>query len=110
LYYSVLHHHTRITEECNTREIYFLLWDEDNEQHIAGHGITPAEVREMLSNRHLTMSNPHAEGRITLIGVTNGGRVLSVALDPTHDSGTWRPVTAVIAPAQDRRLFDRYCR
>ncbi len=64
----------------------------------------------MLSNRHLTMPNPRAEGRITLIGATNGGRILSVALDPTNDSGTWRPVTGIPAPADDRRLFERYCR
>jgi uncharacterized DUF497 family protein len=102
--------YTRKPEECKTREIYFLLWDEDNEQHMAEHGITPAEVRQMLSNRHLTMPNSRAEDRITLIGATNGGRVLSVALDPTHDSGTWRPVTGVPATPEDRRLFERYCR
>lgn len=74
------------------------------------HGITPAEVREMLWNRHLTKPNPRAEGRVTLIGATNGGRILSVSLDPTDDGGTWRPVTALPADDEERGLFDRYCR
>ena len=64
----------------------------------------------MLSNRHLTMANSRAEGRITLVGVTNGGRVLSVSLDPTNDPGTWRPVTGFPAPEDSRKLFNRHCR
>jgi hypothetical protein len=36
-------------------------------------------------NRHLTRTNPRAPGRITLLGATNGGRILSVALDLTSD-------------------------
>ena len=86
------------------------MWDEDNETHLAEHGITAAEVRQLLWNRHVTKPNPRAEGRITLIGETNGGRVLSVALDPTLDSGTWRPVTGIEANEDERGLFERYCR
>jgi hypothetical protein len=55
------------------------------------------------------MPNPRAEHRITLIGQTNGGRILAVALDPTPDPGTWRPVTGLPANQEERRLFTRYC-
>lgn len=92
------------------REIYFLEWDETNERHVNEHGITAAEVRELLWNRHVTFTNPRGEGRVTLVGETNGGRILSVALDPTRDEGTWRPVTAIEAPNDERGLFLRYCR
>jgi uncharacterized DUF497 family protein len=95
---------------ANTREVYFLLWDDENERHLAEHGVSVAEARELLGNRHLTKPNPRAEGRITLIGQTNGGRVLAMALDPTSDLGTWRPVTALPPDPDERRLFDRYCR
>lgn len=86
------------------------MWDEENETHLAQHDITAAEVRQLLWNRHLTRANPRAEGRITLIGETNGGRVLSIALDPTRDPGTWRPVTGLAADEDERGLFGRYCR
>lgn len=62
----------------------------------------------MLSNRHLTMANPRAEGRITLIGATNSGRVLAISLDPSDDAGTWRPVTGLAANVRERRLFERH--
>jgi len=92
------------------REIYSLEWDDENESHLADHRISTQEVRQILSNRHLTMPNPRAKCRITLVGVTNGGRVLALALDPTGVPGTWRPVTGMTATARARGLFDRYCR
>ena len=81
-----------------------------NEEHFAEHGIRPAEVRQLLSNRHLTRPNPRKEGRITLVGETNGGRVLSVALDPTADTAVWRPVTGFVAEGEERNLFIGHCR
>ncbi len=90
-------------------EIYYLEWDDENELHLASHGISPTEARELLSNSHITMSNPRAEGRITLVGRTNGGRILSLALDPTDDAGAWRPVTGLPATPVERRLLGRYC-
>jgi uncharacterized DUF497 family protein len=110
LYYNVIHHHTQRKRGRKTAEIYYLEWDDDNEEHLAGHGISAAEVRQMLGNRHLTMSNDRAEGRITLIGQTNGGKVLAIALDPTDDPGTWRPVTGLPASPAERRLFNHHCR
>jgi uncharacterized DUF497 family protein len=97
-------------EECKTREVYFLLWDDENESHVAEHGITPADVRQVLSNRHITVTNHRSPGRITLIGETNGGAILAIALDPTLDPGTWRPVTALPADADECDLFERHCR
>ena len=74
------------------------------------HGISASEVRQLLSNRHLTTANPRGEGRITLLGETDGGRILAIALDPTDDPGSWRPVTGLPADEGERRLFARYCR
>jgi len=92
VYYIVIQYHTQRARRTQTAEIYYLEWDDDNEAHLAGHRISAAEVRQILGNRHLTMPNQRAEGRITLIGQTNGGRILVMALDPTDDAGTWRPV------------------
>ena len=49
MYYNVIHHHTPSQKRMPETEIYFLEWDESNEQHIRDHGISPAEVRELLS-------------------------------------------------------------
>lgn len=92
------------------RDIYFLEWDDENEEHLGSHGISPSEARELLSNCHITVLNPRAERRITLIGRTDGGRILSMALDATEDPGTWRPVTGIEATPAERRLLVRYCR
>lgn len=90
-------------------EVYWLEWDDENEAHLATHGVTASEARQVLSNRHITYPNPdHGEGRIFLVGETNGGRTLVVSLDPTPDPGTWRPVTGWPAGDAERRLLARY--
>lgn len=86
-------------------EIYWLEWDEDNEEHLGKHNVSPDEVREILSNRFLTMPNPEAANRIFLIGETNGGRILQVSLEETRDPTSWRPVTGFAAPEPMVKLF-----
>jgi uncharacterized DUF497 family protein len=93
-------------------EIYFLEWDEQNEEHLGRHGIRPAEERQILSNPHVTTPNPRPEeeGRVLLIGETHGGRVLTVSLAPTSDDATWRPVTGWLATDDERTTFERAIR
>jgi uncharacterized DUF497 family protein len=93
-------------------DIYFLEWDEQNEEHLARHGIQPSEIRQILSNRHVTTPNPRneEEGRVLLIGVTHGGRVLTVSLAPTSDEATWRPVTGWLATDEEKTRFERAVR
>lgn len=87
-------------------EIYFLMWDDENEQHFARHSITPREVRQMLSNQHVIGQNVKGgENRILLVGRTNGGRILAVSLESTHDAGTWRPVTGWPAKKNEAKLL-----
>jgi uncharacterized DUF497 family protein len=90
-------------------DIYLLEWDESNETKLADHGITPWELHQMLSNRHVTADNPRGgEGRILLIGETNGGRLLTVSLQDTNDPAVWRPVTGWDSSDGERSLFQRY--
>jgi uncharacterized DUF497 family protein len=74
--------------------ILALEWDDHNINHVAEHGITDIEIDQMLSNTHILVPNKGHEPRLFLVGVTNGGRILTVVVEPTRDEGTWRPVTA----------------
>ena len=76
-------------------DVRYLEWDEDDEEHLARHGVSASEVAQLLTNENVIASNPHGmAGTIRLIGHTNGGRLLTVVLEPTRDQTTWRPVTA----------------
>jgi len=38
-------------------EIRALVWDEQHEEHIAKHGVTPREVNSMVENPHIVVRN-----------------------------------------------------
>lgn len=87
-------------------EIFWLTWDENNEQHLAEHGVVPREVRELLGNEHVTTANPAGgRDRVLLIGRTNGGRFLTISMERTDDPGTWKPITGWTSTPPERRLL-----
>ena len=51
---------------------------------LAAHGITPDEVRQVNDGDRIVIANPRPRvpGSVLLIGPTNGGRVLTVVLNP----------------------------
>ena len=74
-----------------------LIWDldddpEGNVQHIAEHGITKAEVVEVLT-RPETREESRSSGRPVAIGATSTGRTILVVYDEI-DGDTLYPVTA----------------
>ncbi|HPM82886.1 MAG TPA: hypothetical protein PLF81_19420 [Candidatus Anammoximicrobium sp.] len=74
-----------------------LIWDLDddpqgNVQHIAEHGITKAEVVDVLS-RPETREESRSSGRAVAIGTTSEGRTILVVYDEI-DEYTLYPVTA----------------
>lgn len=92
-------------------DVYWLELDDEVEEHLSRHQVCGADLIEMLANRHLTFPNhDEGEGRIYLLGETNGGRVIKASLAPTNDEGSWRPVTAFPATDNDIKLFRRYVR
>lgn len=80
-------------------------WDEPNAEHIAEHGITDLEVDQLLSNAHLIVPKRKRSRRMLLIGRTNGGRVLTVVIERTRHSGTWRPITAWNAASHELKAL-----
>jgi uncharacterized DUF497 family protein len=61
-----------------------LLWDEDNEDHIARHGVRPEEVEEVVfDSASLFLRTRREEARrYMVLGLTEAGRSLFVVLDP----------------------------
>lgn len=67
--------------------------DEDNEAHLTRHGVTIAEVIQVLRNDQAVRRNRrHRAAGYIATGTTDGGRRVKIALD--HEDGRVRPITA----------------
>ena len=84
--------------------VFRLDWDDWNEEHIARHGVTPAEVEEVTANRPFTTRG--RKDRYRLIGQTDAGRLLTVIIAP-RDSGAAYVLTARDATREERRAYQR---
>jgi uncharacterized DUF497 family protein len=81
-----------------------LLFDDWNEEHIARHHIEPEEVEEVCLGRPYVSRT--REGKLRVIGQTDGGRYLIVILAP-RGQGVYYPITARDATESERRLYKR---
>ena len=77
-------------------------WDDENRKHLATHKVVPAEFEQMLHNDPVDLEYDPIdnEGRYRSVGLTNGGRLLSVAW--TIRNGKVRAITAFPASVADR--------
>jgi len=83
-------------------------WDDENEEELARHGLTLAQVDEVLSSTHLVQRNKRRR-RAThrIVGRDNGGAYLTIPIQPTTDSAIWRPVTGWRSTDSERALLER---
>jgi uncharacterized DUF497 family protein len=71
------------------------LFDEENEDKITNHGLSTYRVLQLLDNTHVIIPNrKRRKAKYLVIGRDNGGTCISVPIEPTHQSGIWRPITA----------------
>ena len=71
-----------------------LIWDGGNAPHRASHGISRAAVEDLVFwGSWVRVRSTRYPGQIRLIGVTPGGRWLTIAVEPTATPGGRRPVT-----------------
>lgn len=84
--------------------IYELVWNEDNEEHVARHGVDRDEVDEVPSNRPFITRG--RGGTYRVIGQSDGGRILMVVVAP-RGGGRFYVVTARDADADERRAYRR---
>jgi uncharacterized protein len=80
-------------------------WDGENKRHLAAHKVAPAEFEQLLNNEPLDVGyeSIHDEERYRSVGLTDGGRLLTVAW--TIRNGKVRAITAFPASASDSKAF-----
>ena len=80
-----------------------LSWDEQAEEHIQRHSVTPEEVEQAIEN---ILYARKSRGYFLLVAQTYGGRYLTLILD-NLGNGIWYPVTARDAKESEKRLARR---
>jgi uncharacterized DUF497 family protein len=71
------------------------LFDEENEEEIAAHGLSINQVIQMLEHVSITIPNrKHRRGLYLMVGRDNGGTCISSPIEPAYRKGLWRPITA----------------
>ena len=80
-------------------------WDDENEKHLGAHRVAPAEFEQLLNNDPVDLDFDLIgnEERYRSVGLTNGGRLLSVVW--TIRKGKVRAITAFPASVSDRKAF-----
>jgi uncharacterized DUF497 family protein len=71
------------------------LFDDENEDKIARHGLSAQRVLQVLDQEHILVPNRKSRrASHLLIGTDHGGACIAIPIEPTHDPTLWRPVTA----------------
>ncbi len=80
-------------------------WDDENKTHLHAHKVAPAEFEQVLNNDPIDLDFDLIgdEERYRSVGLTNSGRLLSVAW--TIRNGKVRAITAFPASVCDRKAF-----
>jgi uncharacterized DUF497 family protein len=81
-------------------------WDEENEEKVRFHAVTPEEVEQCFFNRHLRKRKPRSVDRWYLFGRTDGGRALFVVYQSLGRNEV-RPITAYDLPPAFRRKYGK---
>jgi uncharacterized protein len=80
-------------------------WDRENKKHLADHKVAPAEFEQVLNNDPIDLAFHlvNDEERYRSVGITDSGRLLSVAW--TIRNGKVRAITAFPATVSDKKAF-----
>ena len=81
-----------------------IAWDDENLEHIAGHGVSADEVEEAITGNPLVIRG--REDRYLAYGKTADGRLLLVVYGRLG-RGAIRPVTARDMTDGEKRLYRR---
>jgi hypothetical protein len=87
-------------------EINVLLVNEPATEKLGARDISKEEAKQLLRNAHATGSNPNGgEERRLLVGLTDGGRALTLVVEQTVDPTTWMVVTGWNSSKGERRMI-----
>jgi hypothetical protein len=74
--------------------VQYLEWDEENEEYVWRHRLTPNSADRVLHNRPIFVPNKRRRaGTHLMIGPDESGQFWTVSLRPTGTPGVWRPIT-----------------
>jgi uncharacterized DUF497 family protein len=79
--------------------------EEDRPAHIARHGVTVADVLDVLTGDYIAVPGRH--GRYLVIGTTEQSRFLAIVVGEREEQGTYGLVTARPARRTERALYSR---
>ena len=84
-----------------------LLWDQDNEAHIARHAVTPAEVEDVVfaPSTRWEVQTSHWRPRLVALGPTREGRLVFVVCEMPGSTGASVCVTARPATDREQRFY-----
>ena len=87
--------------------VHQLLVNEVAAEKLGARRISPAETEQMLRNRHVVVANVrgNAANRRLLIGRTDGGRAMTLVVEPTIDPTTWLLVTGWDSTPAERTIL-----
>jgi len=76
-------------------------------------GIYGEEAEQLLDNRHVVLRNPHrasrrADARRLMVGLTDGGRYLTLVIERTLDPTDWLIVTGWDSVIRERKILWRW--
>jgi uncharacterized DUF497 family protein len=81
-----------------------LIWDDDNEEHIARHGIDREDVEQAFYSSRVIERARNDTYRV--VGQTDSGRYIAIFVAP-RKGGEWYVVTARDADLREQRNFRR---
>ena len=89
-------------------EVNELLIDEENDEKFAAHGIWARQVAQVLDNDYVILPNrKERRAAFLIIGHDNGGTCIAIPIEPTHEPGVWRPVTAWMCKPSERAKLNQ---
>ncbi len=81
--------------QLSTPIIEGFIYDEINEGKLAEHGLTAQQVDQILDNVWALFPNRKSgTGEYLIVGVDNGGTIISTPIQRYLNTNLWRPVTA----------------
>ncbi len=75
---------------------------------LGARSISEDEVSEIPWNRNSTAHNRRTPvpGRRLLVGLTDGGRCLTIVIEPTEDPTTWTVITGWESTDRERKILE----
>ncbi|HWW66905.1 MAG TPA: hypothetical protein VNY83_02885 [Solirubrobacterales bacterium] len=88
-------------------EINVLLIDETAAEKLGARDISDGEARQLLRNANAIGPNPRGgEERRLLVGLTDGGRALTLVVERTLEPSSWLVVTGWNSTKSQRKILE----